>query len=325
MSQELDSLDALQAKVDDPQFAVGEYDIEVIDERPVEDQRELADPAELDDDAEPTEEELRDVSGRVKKRIDKLTFKYNDQRRAAEAATKMQEEAILYARKVQEENARMRKIMQEGEGVLISEVKERAKLDVERAQNIYARALEEGDVAEVAKAQAELNRAQIEQYQADQHRPGQYVDPNVTQEPYQPQAAPQAQQEDPLLTAWKDKNEWFETDPRLQAYAKAIHADLEANQNTTGIIVGSEAYYDKIDSTMRENFPSLFRAKGNSDMPAASPAPPVVAPASRNTVPSGQPRKVQLTETQVALANRLNIPLEVYAREELKLNNKGGQ
>jgi hypothetical protein len=90
--------------------------VEVLDERAPEDQVELlAEDAVDDDDAEPTEEELQALSQRVQKRIGKLTFKFNDQRRKAEAAERMQEEAIKYAEQTHQENLQMRKVLAEGE------------------------------------------------------------------------------------------------------------------------------------------------------------------------------------------------------------------
>ena len=120
----------------DPQFKVGEYDIEVVDERAPEDQREpevvKEDETDLGD-GEPTDEELQAVSQRVKKRIDKLTFKINDERRGREAAERLQEEAILFAKQQQAENGQLRELMAEGENFLVNEVRTRTKSDVQRA------------------------------------------------------------------------------------------------------------------------------------------------------------------------------------------------
>jgi hypothetical protein len=308
----------------DEQFKVGEYDIEVVDERDPEDQREPEAEAEPEvdlGDGEPTDEELQAVSARVKKRIDKLTFKINDERRGREAAERMQEEAIRFAKGQQEENGQLRTLMAEGENFLVSEVRNRTKSDVSRSQQEYQLALQEGDPIRIADAQMALNRSQIEQHQADSYVP---QPPQQQQAPpqqpgqTQTQQAPVQQQVDVGFEQWKGRNQWFDEEPAKRAYAVALHEEIRDDPNKGGEFVGTEAYYTEIDNKMKEGFPSFFGTEGTSE-PAASSAPLVVAPASRQKADAGSPRKVQLTETQVSLAKRLKIPLEVYAREHLKL------
>ena len=310
----------------DPQFNVGEYDIEVVDEREPEDQREPeveAPVAEGDPEGEPTDEELKAVSARVKKRIDKLTFKINDERRGREAAERMQEEAIRFAQQQQDENGQLRNLMAEGETFLVSEVRARTKSEVAAAQQELSLAMQEGDPIKITDAQMRLNRAQIEQHQAESYTPQAAPQPGQapTQVP-QPQA-PVAPQVTPppvekKFEEWKQRNDWYNSPGEKRDYANAIHEGIKARQESTGVYVGTEAYYTQIDNQMKEAFPSFFGVEGKSE-PAANPAPPVVAPAARQPADAGSPRKVQLTETQVRLAERLNIPLEVYAREHLKL------
>ena len=98
-----------------------------------------------DDVAEPTEEELNQLSKRVQKRINTLTWRAKEEQRKAEAASAVQEEAIQYAQRVHSENESMRKIMQESEGVLLEEVRSRTKTDVARAMQEYESALGDGD------------------------------------------------------------------------------------------------------------------------------------------------------------------------------------
>lgn len=303
----------------DDQFKVGEYEIEVVDEREPEDQREPEAPA--TDDGEPTDEELQAVSARVKKRIDKLTFKINDERRGREAAERMREEAIRFAQQQQNENGQLRTLMAEGESVLVDEVRSRTKAEVAAAQQEYALAVEEGDPARVSAAQMRLNRSQIEEHQAETYQPQIAAQPGQTPTQVAPPAAPQQAVVDQDFENWKGRNQWFDTDLPRRNYAMAIHEEMAQNEGTTGVRVGSPEYYVEIDRRMSAVFPAASGTEGKSE-PAASPAPPVVAPAARTPQgDGGSPRKVQLTETQVSLAKRLNIPLEVYARETLKLGD----
>jgi hypothetical protein len=304
-----------------------EFEIEIVDDRPPEDQRETTDDVPAGDVAEDeNDEELRDVSGRVKKRIDQLTFKYNDERRKVESAERMREEAVRFAEQRQRENEDMRRILAEGEKVVVAEVLSRTKADVDRAKQQYAIAVEEGDPALVAEAMATLNKAQIEQHQAETYQPVSQPAP----EPFVPaQAPPPPQQqvappaEEPAFTEWKANNEWFETDPDKRMFAIAVHEELARTQESTGVIVGTDAYYKRIDERMSAAFPALRGTEGEGE-PVRSPAPPVVAPAARASAPSDKmPRKVVLSPTQVDLAKRLGLTPEQYARENFKLNGAG--
>jgi hypothetical protein len=310
----------------DPQFAVGEYNIEIVDDEPL-----AAEPAETDDDTEVTDEELKTASKGVQKRIDKLTWRANEERRKAEAALQMQEEAIRFAKQTQAENQNMRKLMDEGSNVLMAEIRSRTTSDVNIASQQYTAALNEGDPELIAKAQMALNKAQIEQSQAEQLQGPQF---NAVQQPgavQQPQAAPQRQepqhqgQRDPAYQGWLRDNPWFEQNQQMRERATAIHTDIVNKSASTGTIVGSVAYYNEIDSEMRKEFPTFFGVQGDLE-PAGNPAPPVVAPAARATPggnSGGQQRTVQLTRSQRRVADAMGIPLEVYVREHLKLNAGG--
>lgn len=301
------------------------FEVEVIDTRPPEDQ---VDPAKLDDkddeDGEPTEQELLDVSNRVQKRIKKLTFKFNEERRRAEAAVKMQDEAIRFAEQQRDENARMHKIMGQGEEVLLSEIRSRTNSDVDRAKQEYAAAVDEGDSGSITKAQMALNRAQIEQHQAEVYSPQakQQLSDARSLESAPPTILPGVPlpQVDARFESWKTDNDWFDENRRMRAVALDVHSELKESAEKTGVIVGSDEYYTEIDSVMKQEFPSYFeepqQKQGVEDASesSANPAPSVVAPTTRN-VASKSPRKVQITETARDLAARLNIPLEVYARE----------
>jgi len=122
----------------------------------------------------------------------------------------------------------------------------------------------------------------------------------------QVQSAPA--QVDPKLRNWQDQNQWFGSNKRATAYALGLHEDLIGE----GIQAGSDAYYKRIDTDMRERFPDLFESEKQGDA-VSSPKPKsnVVAPATRSTAP----RKVVLTQTQVNIAKRLGVPLELYARK----------
>jgi len=124
------------------------------------------------------------------------------------------------------------------------------------------------------------------------------------------QMAPQPQQAAPVdekLLAWQDQNQWFGSNKRMTAYALGLHEDLVGE----GIPAGSDEYYKRINADMRERFSDQFGADESVDAKPQRTKSNVVAPATRSTAP----RKIVLTQTQVQIAKRLGVPLELYARK----------
>ena len=112
---------------------------------------------------------------------------------------------------------------------------------------------------------------------------------------------------DPKLRAWQDQNPWWGANKKMTAYALGYHSELV----DTGISVGSDDYYKAIDAEMRGRFPDAFESVKPANAPTSQKASNVVAPATRSTAP----RKVVLTKSQVEIAKRLGVPLELYARK----------
>ena len=112
---------------------------------------------------------------------------------------------------------------------------------------------------------------------------------------------------DEKLLAWQEKNQWFGSNKRMTAYALGLHEDLVGE----GIPAGSDEYYKRINADMRERFSDQFGADESVDAKPQRTKSNVVAPATRSTAP----RKIVLTQTQVQIAKRLGVPLELYARK----------
>jgi hypothetical protein len=114
---------------------------------------------------------------------------------------------------------------------------------------------------------------------------------------------------DPKFQAWEAQNKWFGANRKMTAYAFALHEDLVQNER---IAPSSDDYYRRIDAEMRERFPDQFESEKSADAPTQrTPKSNVVAPATRSTAP----KKVVLTKSQVEIAKRLGVPLELYARK----------
>ena len=252
---------------------------------------------------EAKEEELEEYSQSVKRRIDKLTKKMREAERREQAA-------VDYAKKVKEESDKLKSssviqndsMLVEREKALVNQ-KEFAKRameaavnaqDVEKqvaAQQEIARLTIEDERLKVSKAKALQRKAQIES------APKEEVEQVINNQPEQ-QVQP-----DPKAVAWADKNEWFGTDNAMTYTAYDIHNQLVRE----GIDVADDDYYTEIDKRIRKEFPHKFSDGGDVSRPKQKVAGVVRKSASGR-------RTVKLTPSQVAIAKKLGVPLEEYAK-----------
>ena len=277
-------------------------EIEVVDDTPEEDKYRTP-MAEAPQD--PTEEELASYSESVKNRFKHFTKGYHEERRAKEAAQREKDEAIRIAQAVFEENKRLKGSVNQNQQVLLEQAKRAVGLEIEDAKRQYKEAYESGDADKLLEAQEALTTAKIRADKVNNFKPA------PLQERETPvQIAPQPQQAAPVdekLLAWQDRNQWFGSNKRMTSYALGLHEELVEN----GIRVGSEEYYKRIDTDIRERFPDQVGAGESVDAKPQRAKSNVVSPATRSTAP----RKIVLTQTQVNLAKRLGVPLELYARK----------
>jgi hypothetical protein len=276
---------------------VEEPEIEIVDDTPEEDRnRKPMDEA----PKEVTDEELNKYEESVQKRIKHLSKGYHEERREKEKAFREREEAVKLAQSVIEENKKLQGSLSQGQSALLEQAKKVVANELEQAKRKYKEAYESGDSDALVNAQEELTSIKFKSEKVNNFKPAplQTEENNVQ--------IPQTRQEvDPKLRAWQDKNQWFGSNRGMTAYALGLHEDLVAE----GISVGSEQYYKRIDSDIQKRFPDVFE----SENPDASPPKKsnIVAPATRSTAP----RKVVLTKSQVEIAKRLGVPLELYAKK----------
>jgi hypothetical protein len=274
------------------------------------------------DDDDPDEAELAQYSETVRKRIARMTRAKHDERRARTNAERDREEAIQFARAVAAENEALKQRLTSGEKVLATSIGASVAAELEKAKRELKEAHEAFDADKIVEAQEALQRAvfRAEQARAFQARTaqapqGQQPAPQQTQ-PVQP-AAPRV---DEAAAAWQKRNPWFGSNEEMTALAIGYHNAL-TKQHGPAYATTNE-YYERIDARMREKFPEAFEEQDASPGYRQSPAPTVVAPASR----SGPTRRVTLTKRQVELARRLNVPVELYAKklaEEMERQNNG--
>ena len=277
-------------------------EIEVVDDTPPEDRnrKPMAEPPK-----EVTEDELARYDESVQKRIKHFSKGYHEERRAKEAAQREKDEALRVAQTVFEENQRLKGSVNQNQAALLEQAKKVVGNEIEDAKRLYKEAYESGDSEKMVAAQEALTNAKIRADKVNNFKP---TPLQVRETPVQitPQQPKPVAMDDKLL-AWQDKNPWFGTNRRMSAYALGVHEDLESE----GIPVGSDEYYKRLDADIRERFSDQFGADESVDAKPQRTKSNNVAPATRSTAP----KKIVLTQTQVNIAKRLGVPLELYARK----------
>lgn len=254
--------------------------------------------------AESGDDELDSYSNKVQARIKKLTERYRKEERD-------REEAVRLAQQLLQENENLKSRVQNLDKGYLSEYGTRIDAQVETAKRLYKEAYDAGDTDKMFEAQEALSKMSIEQerLRIAKQRSEQVSDqaPVAQQQaPVQQPIAPPAPKPDPKAQSWAEKNDWFGSDEVMTYAAFGIHRKLVEEE---GFDPASEEYYTEVDRRMRSEFPNKFQAKKSSGAQVASAG----ASASRSTAKTGR-RSVKLSPSQIAMARRLNVPLEEYAK-----------
>jgi len=260
------------------------------------------------------DDELENYSDSVQRRINQLTAK---RKQAAEEA----QAAVQYAQQMQQENAVMRQRLEKMNQGYNTEAEGRLKAQEAQAKKAMAEAYEAGDYEKVANAQQAISKITIAQERvriqkakiARQQEAAQNQQAQPPAAPPQQQAPQQQAAPDPKLEKWLSKNQWFGQDRLMTRAAQAIHEQLVLEEDFDPT---SDDYYKEIDSRMRKEMPNKFQERRSNAQ--------TVAPASGNgrSVKSGRKKAVELTPGQVAFAKKMRIPLDKYAKEVAKLENR---
>lgn len=256
---------------------------------------------------EVTDDELSKYDDSVRSRIKQFSKGYHEERRAKEAAQREKEEALRLAQQLVEENKKLKGSLSQGQTALLEQAKKVVANELEQAKRKYKEAYEAGDSDAMVAAQEELTTAKMKAERVNNFKPTPVQEEkNEVQTPQQPQQQPQV---DPKLRAWLSDNPWYGPNKKMTAYALGLHEEVVEQ----GVAVGSDDYYQAIDTEMRARFPDMFESGKTDKREDASPPPKKsnVAPATRSTAT----KKIVLTKTQVEIAKRLGVPLELYARK----------
>ena len=311
------------AEVELPEEQTSESNIEVSNETTDDNSTESNDSAEKSDEqstvqAETTtdqgteekkvdeekKKELEDYSEGVKRRIAKLTKKMREAERREEAA-------LQYAKKVQTEQELLKSKYSKLDTGYISEMENRIKSSMEAAASKLAKAREDGDLKAEIAAQTEISKLGYEEARLAEIKAKPETKAQET-EVKQPQAQPAPTQEqpinpDPKAQYWAQKNSWFGQDEAMTYTAFGLHKKLVEEE---GYDPQSDEYYSEIDRRIKLEFPHKF---GSVDTNTTSRPTQVVASANRSSKPGR--KSVRLTPSQVAIAKKLGVPLEEYAKQ----------
>ena len=258
-----------------------------------------------DEAVDQQKKELDDYSEGVKRRIAKLTKKMREAERREAAA-------LEFAKKVQAEQDQLKTKFSKLDTGYVSEMENRIKSSMEAAASKLAKAREDGDLKAEIAAQTEISRLGYEEAKLAEMKSKQESAPKAEEKVVkQPQIQSQEQEQpvnpDPKAQDWAQRNTWFGQDEAMTYTAFSLHKKLVEEE---GYDPQTDEYYSEIDKRIKLEFPHKF---GKVQSETTAKPTQVVASASRNSKPGR--KTVKLTPSQVAIAKKLGVPLEEYAKQ----------
>ena len=248
--------------------------------------------------AQTQESELDDYSDGVKKRIDKLTYRMRE-------AERQREEAVKLAKQMAEQNAALQTKLKSSDSTLVNEYNTRVTSQKEQARKALKEAQELGDAEAIALATEAVAKTSLEE---------QNVQRLMSRQKQQAEAQPQVEnpveqqlQPAPLdsrTEEWAEKNSWFGQDDGMTYAAMGIHQKLLKE----GVAPSTKHYFERVDAEMRELFPTRFADETKNVQSSVAGTSRGAAPAKKGT------RSVKLTPSQMAIAKRIGVPYEEYAK-----------
>jgi hypothetical protein len=274
-------------------------------EQPVQAVEETTEPEQQE--AKSEEDEIADYSESVKKRINKLTYKIREAERREAAA-------IEYAKGVQEKLNNTQATLSQKDKNLYDEYSARVESQLTSAEDRYKKAHDIGDTDEMLAAQKDVAKLAVELESLNRVRPQEQeqeqpvdIQQPVAQQPQVQQAPPQP---DAKAQEWAAKNNWFGEDLAMTTSAFAFHRQLVEQE---GFDPSSDEYYSEVDRRMAEAFP--HKLNGGGEVSQVNNVQENVANSSRGVRGrAGKGRTVKLSSSQIAIAKRLGVPLEEYAK-----------
>ena len=247
--------------------------------------------------------ELDEISEGVQRRISKLTARMREAERREQAA-------LEYAKGLQNQTQSLQQKLVQTDYSRLNEAKTRLDTQQTQLRQIIAKAREENDINTELEAQERLSALvgeqrqvagwlQTQQEAVEQHRNAPVQQAQVPQQPQRPTPSPRAEE-------WAEQNSWFGQDRVMTYAAWGIHQTLVEQE---GVDPSSDEYYTELDKRVRNTFPDKFKDQSRQQRSA-----PAVAPAARSSGINSARRTVRLSPSQVAIAKKLGVPLEEYAK-----------
>ena len=260
----------------------------------------------VEEKAGESNDEFQEAENKTQKRINRLTKKMRE-------AEKNAEEALNFAKQKDQENKNLTQKLNQMDTNYVDQYSGRVESQMAQVESNLRAAMEIGDTEAAVKAQKEMATLAVEADRAEQAKRAQERKSSQTQTP-QAQAQPQPQTQvqppqppDPKAQAWAERNNWFGNDSAMTYAAFGIHKELVESE---GIDPKTDEYYTELDKRMGEEFPHKFSFGEQSKKPVQ-----IVASASRsNSGRSSGKKQVRLNSRQVAIAKKLGVPLEEYAK-----------
>ena len=249
-------------------------------------------------------DELKEYSEGVQKRIAKLTRKMRE-------AERQREEAVNYAQTIKQQKDQAENRLSKLDKSYVSEFESRVTTSMAAAKLALKNAIESQNVEAQIAAQEQLANLTVENARLNALKTVEQETPKQKEVNIAPQRTPPAPQSDPKAEDWASKNAWFGNDTAMTYTAFDIHKKLVEEE---GFDPKSDEYYEEVDSRIRLEFPHKFDKVEGSTTERARPAQNV-ASAKRSAPTTGRKKTVRLSPSQVAIAKRLGVPLEDYAKQ----------
>jgi len=279
---------------DDPKDLDDEIIVEVEDKTPAEDRNKVPLPEKIKEEL--YNDELEDYSTKVKKKLLQMKKLAHDERREKDAAIREQNEAVEFAKRLMDENKRLKSNLNSSEKNVLLSVTRTVEMELDSAKKAYREAYDSGDTDKVMEAQERLTEATLKVDKVRNFRPPDVeTEENVVQPP---QPRTQEASKDPSAVAWQQENPWFGEDEEMTSLALGLHEKMRRE----GVRISSQEYYNRLNTTIRKRFPERFEnAEEQDDRPSRKSS--VVAPATRTT----SAKRVRLTPGELNLAKKFNL------------------
>ena len=256
----------------------------------------------LDEKKPEEKDELKEYSEGVQKRIAKLTRKMRE-------AERQREEAVQYAQSVTQQKNQAEQRLSKLDKNYVSEFESRVTSSIAAARQALKTAIESQDVEGQIAAQEQLANLTVESARVNALKAREVAQPKEKEVNVTPQQQP-IQQSDPKAEEWATKNPWFGNDTAMTYTAFDIHKKLVEEE---GYDPKSDEYYTEVDSRIRVEFPHKFDKVEDTTTKRAKPAQNVAS--ANRPAATGRRKTVKLSPSQVAIAKRIGVPLEEYAKQ----------